>query len=288
MDSFILLRIFNFLPISEFLSLSLTCHTFNECVLEIINKDTQFSTIHHFHKLQNHLSHLSTLTSQQRLYHSTLKKCNKLMGRSKEEWKKLKKTLYLQGKYNKHFYNKENDLIFTLENHQLSTLYPKWRCITHLIELHFHEQTDKSWKMSFDFGDEESRLDSLLLRFFEFELDGFANVDNIGENVEILANPKYLDKAKNLYATRGAKLYLCNLFIWFKPKRSMPPNDTKFTAIVQKRLTSYLKKVQDYQVINDYLYRIDVDGVTKLFHRKEWKEKWNPMCPVHDVHYFDE
>jgi hypothetical protein len=288
MDSFILLRILHYLPIVDFLSVSLTSRKFNDLVRDIIQKNVQYNAIHHFHKLGNDLQFLSSLTAKKRLFNTTLKKCDSLCKKATEELKDIKRTLYIHRKYNKHFYNKENDLIFTLEKHQLSKLYSEWKCITHPIELHFHEQPDKSWKISFCFDADSS--DKLLLRFFEFELDGFANVDNIGENIEILANPKHLDKVEKVYSTRGAKMYFCNLFIWFKPKQSMPPNDTHFVAIVEE--DDICKKPIEFQVKDDYLYSIDTDDkdeeLIKFFHRREWKEKWNPMWPVHDVHYCDE
>lgn len=257
MDSFVLIKIFKFLSVENYLSLSLVCTNFSNCVREIIIHNSQFNVIHHLNKLQEDLVQLISLTSDKRLFLSTYNKCDKMLEKSKSDIKLVKKNLHIHRKYNKHFYNRENELIFTLENHDLSKFYPNWKCITHPIDINLYQKSNKKWKVVFSFDHYIDQPDSLLEHFFGCDLDGFANVDYIGENMRNLAKPKYLEVIEECYSVRGCENRICKLFIWFKSRLKMPPNDTHFYGIIEKDEIS--KKLVDFRVIDDYLYRIEPD-----------------------------
>jgi hypothetical protein len=162
-------------------------------------------------------------------------------------------------------------------------LYPEWKCITHPIELTFYKRENtQKWEVVFSFDVYEDNRDELLEHFFMFDLDDvYANVDNIYENGKIPSKLKYLDVLSARYSCKDCKARCCNLFIWYKPCKKAPPNDAKFYAI-QHRIRRF-KKVQKYEVINDYVYFInsdDDDDYTRLFHRDEWERFWKEDYPV--------
>lgn len=290
-DPFILIGIFRYLSDKDYLSVSLTCSQFHACQREIIEKNPQYKIIHSFNRLKNEFTDIDNVTKEQRLYLPNITSCIKLVEDIKKNIKSAQRNLYIQKKYNKHFYNRKNDLIFTIEDHDLSQFYPQWKCVTHPIDLHLYKRTEqKGQKRSayFQFDD-----DPLLKEFFEDDLENYANVDHIGDDLLNNIKTKYFNVIEKTYR-RESKSYVVKLFIWFKPKKLMPPNDTHFTSIVEKN--QIRKKLVEFKVRYDYLYRIDLDDEEnenqkveiELFHRSEWKDKWNQMWPVYDLHYLSE
>lgn len=291
MDSFILLRILRYLTIKDHISVLLTCRQYYLCQQEVVEKNPQFKIIHSLNRLKNQLKDLDKLTKENRLFYSNHTICYEIGQDINRSLKTVNRNLYIQKKYNKHFYNRKNDLIFTIEDHDLSQFYPQWKCVTHPIDLHLYKRTEqKGQKRSayFQFDD-----DPLLKEFFEDDLENYANVDNIGDDLLNNIKTKYFNVIEKTYR-RESKSYVVKLFIWFKPKKLMPPNDTHFTSIVEKN--QIRKKLVEFKVRDDYLYRVDLDDEEnenqkveiELFHRCEWKDKWNQMWPVYDLHYLSE
>lgn len=274
-DAFIYQRIVRYLSLSDYLSVSLICSQFYHSVRDVILRKPKFKLKHQINSVHNEIIGLKMRSIDLKSidkYHEMILKLSQKLNTFASQLTTIKK--YHRFFTKPHKYN----LVLTIEEHPLEDYFPKWKSIILPINLWFKSpQHIQFYLYENDECSEWSNyhLRSLLNWFHPIDI---INVDTVYENCEITARVQHLSFLK-MHSTRSLEFHYarCKLFLYYRPTFEMPPNNIRFSAIIEDEQT-------DFEVNEDFLYELDFSKTGKalilLFPRDEWKNKWKTTWPL--------